>query len=80
MAKKTNYAQYACDRCGKQEYLLEGAVTVNKWYAVRRITADGVTQDYVFDAACYEQYQQLMATQDAAFNDFMANTTEEATK
>jgi hypothetical protein len=80
MAKKTNYVEYTCDRDQKREYLPENAVTVNKWYAVKRITADGVAQDYMFDAACYEKYQQLMATQDQAFNDFMANTTEEATK
>lgn len=81
MAKKNDYAQYTCDRCGKQEYLPEGASTVNRWYPMSRITADGITMNYLFDNDCYADYQQLVASQDAAFNTFMKNIdTEEAGK
>lgn len=73
MAKKSDYSQYTCDRCGKLEYLPEGAVTVNRWYPVTRVTADAVEQSYLFDASCYQAYQSLMQTQDQAFNTYMKN-------
>jgi ribosomal protein S27AE len=73
MAKISDFTKYVCDRCGKIEYLPADATTVNRWYQIKRITADTIPQDKLFCASCYQAYQELMVKQDAAYNDFMNN-------
>lgn len=72
MAKTDNITKYTCDRCAKGDYLVADDPRKSDWREIKRVTADGVTASRLLCADCNKSYKSLVATQDAAFNSFMA--------
>lgn len=71
MAKKYNFFEYTCDRCGKREYVPNGAQLANRWYQVSRFMANGTESDLWLCSNCYAEYQTLMEDQDTAYTTYM---------
>ncbi len=76
MAKTDGITRYVCDRCGKIEYLVSDDPRKSDWRDVSRVTADGVDTKRLLCSTCNKEYKSLVATQDAAFNSFMAEGAE----
>ena len=77
MARQTNIIKLTCDRCGKTAYLSEGDQRItSEWRDIQRVTADNVTTGNLLCSDCYPAYRQLAVSQDGAYNQYLANKTD----
>ena len=74
MAKTDNITKYTCDRCGESAYLQLGAAAAGDWREVERFDQYGSKASRLLCKRCTDEYKQLAAKQDTAFQEFMANT------
>lgn len=76
MAKTENFTHYTCDRCGADAYLQQGAAAAGDWREVERFDQYGSKASRLLCKSCTDEYKQLAAQQDAAFQTFMAKKGE----
>ena len=76
MAKTENFTHYTCDRCGADAYLQQGAASAGDWREVERFDQYGSKASRLLCKSCTDEYKQLAAQQDAAFQTFMAKKGE----
>lgn len=78
MARTSGYTLFACDRCGRQEYLLDGSVESRNWYDIRRYRAGQATggdpETKTLCSGCYTEYVETAQQQDMDFDQWMTNT------
>lgn len=77
MAKTDNITKYTCDRCGESAYLQQGAAAAGDWREVERFDQYGAKASRLLCKSCTDEYKQLAAKQDAAFQEFMAKKKEQ---
>lgn len=75
MAKTENYTHYVCDRCGADAYLAANSAASADWRDTERIDQYGAKATRLLCKKCTDEYKQLAAKQDTAFQEFMANAT-----
>ena len=76
MAKTDNITRYACDRCDESAYLQQGAAAAGDWREVERFDQYGAKASRLLCKSCTDEYKQLAAKQDVAFQEFMAKKVE----
>lgn len=76
MAKTDGITHYVCDRCGADAYLQQGAAAAGDWREVERFDQYGSKASRLLCKSCTDEYKQLAAQQDAAFQAFMAKKGE----
>ena len=76
MSKTENFTHYTCDRCGADAYLQQGAASAGDWREVERFDQYGSKASRFLCKSCTDEYKQLAAQQDAAFQTFMAKNGE----
>ena len=76
MSKTENFTHYTCDRCGADAYLQQGAASAGDWREVERFDQYGSKASRLLCKSCTDEYKQLAAQQDAAFQTFMAKKGE----
>ena len=76
MAKTENFTHYTCDRCGADAYLQQGAAAAGDWREVERFDQYGSKASRLLCKSCTDEYKQLAAQQDAAFQTFMSKKGE----
>ena len=76
MAKTENFTHYTCDRCGADAYLQQGAAAAGDWREVERFDQYGSKASRLLCKSCTDEYKQLAAQQNAAFQTFMAKKGE----
>ncbi len=77
MAKTDGITHYVCDRCAADAYLAANAAAANDWREVERFDQYGAKASRLLCKSCTDEYKQLAAKQDAAFQEFMAKTKKE---
>lgn len=76
MAKTDGITHYVCDRCGADAYLAANSAATADWREVERFDQYGSRASRLLCKACTDEYKQLAAQQDAAFQAFMAKKGE----
>ncbi|MDY3130006.1 MAG: hypothetical protein SOW20_08320 [Berryella intestinalis] len=71
MAQTKGYTHYACDRCGKSAFMVDGSAEAREWREVRRVTAGGSESVKLLCPECRKSYEDLVTKHDILFNSFM---------
>ena len=76
MAKTDGITHYVCDRCGSDAYLAANSAASSDWREIERFDQYGSKASRLLCKSCTDEYKQLAAQQDAAFQAFMAKKGE----